>query len=205
MNDNNIFRRSFLIGGGTLLASLARPGVADDCMQDPPGPTGQDVEGPFFREGAPERTVLHRGGETEVLTVHGTVSGGDAESGFVRIPRARIEIWHASPSGLYDNDTDAYLYRGHFFTDARGRYSFDTATPAGYRDGPFDRPAHIHYKVSAEGWAPLTTQLYFDGDRKLGQDVFVNRNDGYARTVALERLAPGQFRTRFDLRLEAAG
>jgi protocatechuate 3,4-dioxygenase beta subunit len=170
-----------------------------------PAPTGQDVEGPFFRHGAPQRTVLHRGVEAEILTVRGTVSGRRGRDGFVPIARARVEIWHASPTGIYDNDTDGYLYRGHFFTDEDGSYSFETATPMGYRDGPFDRPAHIHYKVTADRFEPLTTQLYFRGDPKMVDDVFVRENDGTARAVLLERIEPGRFLTRFDIRLEASG
>ena len=33
------------------------------------------------------------------------------------------------------------------------------------------RPAHIHVKISADGYQPLTTQLYFQGDELLNSDV----------------------------------
>lgn len=33
------------------------------------------------------------------------------------------------------------------------------------------RPGHIHFKVSAEGVRPLTTQVYFEGDPYLDSDV----------------------------------
>ena len=33
------------------------------------------------------------------------------------------------------------------------------------------RPAHIHVKVSADGYQPLTTQLYFRGDEFLDSDA----------------------------------
>jgi protocatechuate 3,4-dioxygenase beta subunit len=72
----------------------------------------------------------------------------------------------------------------------------------GYRDGPFDRPAHIHYKITANGFQSLTTQLYFHGDPKMAGDSFVNENDGFTRAVLLERSAPGRFLTRFDILLE---
>ncbi len=35
---------------------------------------------------------------------------------------------------------------------------------------PF-RPAHLHLKLSHEGFEPLTTQLYFKGDPVLDSDV----------------------------------
>jgi catechol 1,2-dioxygenase len=210
MNHNKIFRRNFLIAGtSAALASWASPTQsatqhAQPCSGSPPAPTGADVAGPFFRDGSPQRTILHRGNEDEILTVRGTVSGGNTDSGFLPVPHARIEIWHASPTGLYDNDSDSYLYRAHFFTNADGSYAFETATPMGYRDGPLDRPAHIHYRIMADGFKPLTTQLYFSGDPKMDGDKFVNENDGYARAVLLERLGPGRFVTSFDIRLETA-
>lgn len=33
------------------------------------------------------------------------------------------------------------------------------------------RPGHIHFKVSADGFRPLTTQVYFEGDPYLDSDV----------------------------------
>jgi protocatechuate 3,4-dioxygenase beta subunit len=33
------------------------------------------------------------------------------------------------------------------------------------------RPAHVHYRAEAEGYAPLTTMVFVAGDRWLGDDV----------------------------------
>ncbi len=46
-------------------------------------------------------------------------------------------------------------------------YSFSTVRPGDYQiaDSPPDfRCAHIHVKLSADGFKPLTTQLYFADD-----------------------------------------
>jgi hypothetical protein len=33
------------------------------------------------------------------------------------------------------------------------------------------RPAHIHFRVSADGYVPLTTELYLEGDHYIDSDV----------------------------------
>jgi catechol 1,2-dioxygenase len=44
--------------------------------------------------------------------------------------------------------------------------------PGRYLNGREYRPAHIHIKVAAPGFAPLTTQLYFPGDPYNARDPF---------------------------------
>jgi len=70
--------------------------------------------------------------------------------------------------------------RGRVVADSKGYYEFRTVMP-GIESlsfppgGPFatlaealrqpgDRPRHIHSVVTADGFLPLTTQIYFDGD-----------------------------------------
>ena len=75
--------------------------------------------------------------------------------------------------------------RGKLQSDEHGRFELTTIRPASYRipdQGPVGRllnalgrhtwrPAHIHVKISAEGYQPLTTQLYFQDDEFLDSDV----------------------------------
>jgi len=44
--------------------------------------------------------------------------------------------------------------------------------PGRYLNGAQYRPAHVHVKVSAPGFLPLTTQLYFPGDPYNAVDPF---------------------------------
>ena len=86
---------------------------------------------------------------TPVRTKTGT---GYIFSGTVRatscapIAGASVEIWHANPSGLYDDDHRATLIAG---TD--GRYRLETSFPAAYGGGP----SHIHIRVTASGHRTL--------------------------------------------------
>ena len=42
-----------------------------------------------------------------------------------------------------------------------GRYRFRTIRPVAYGSGFFRRTPHIHFAVSAAGYSPLSTQMYF--------------------------------------------
>ena len=74
------------------------------------------------------------------------------------IPHALLDLWHCDADGRYDND--GYRLRGHQFTDAQGRFVFETIVPASYPG----RTRHYHVKVQAPGGNILTTQLYFPGE-----------------------------------------
>ena len=109
-------------------------------------PTAGDMEGPFYKPGAPQRASTGSG-----LSVRGRVLGApDCRP----LPGARIEWWQANPDGEYDD-----AHRGTRTASAGGEYAFTTDFPGNY---PF-RPRHIHFKASAPGFAPLTTQLYLRG------------------------------------------
>ena len=91
-----------------------------------------------------------------------------------------LDVWHATHDGHYDNDgtlkVPGYLLRGRLRTDAEGRYRLRTIIPGRYLNGRQYRPAHVHVKVRASGFAPLTTQLYFPGDPYNDIDPFIHRS-----------------------------
>jgi catechol 1,2-dioxygenase len=116
------------------------------------------------------------------------VSGRVSDLARQPIPGAVLDVWQTSPVGLYENqdpDQPEMNLRGKFLTDERGRYRFRTVRPSSYpipHDGPAGRllralgrhpyrPAHIHFVIWAEGYAPLTTQLFVSGDEYLDSDV----------------------------------
>ena len=75
------------------------------------------------------------------------------------IPSAIVEIWQTNHEGLYD--FDGYHYRTKLTTPADGRYEFSSVMPGHY---PARVCQHIHYAVTAPGYRPLVTQLYFSTD-----------------------------------------
>lgn len=106
-------------------------------------PTAPDMEGPFYKPGAPRRERTGKG-----FVVSGTVKSAGACS---PIAGARVEWWQANPQGTYDDE-----HRGSLVTRSDGTYRFETDFPPPY----FGRPSHIHVKVFAPGHRTLTTQLY---------------------------------------------
>jgi len=81
---------------------------------------------------------------------------------------AEVDVWHASPIGLYetqDPEQAEMNLRGKFTTDADGSFSFRSVKPAGYPipiDGPVGdllnaqkrhnfRPAHLHFLIFKPG------------------------------------------------------
>jgi catechol 1,2-dioxygenase len=146
------------------------------------GGTASNILGPYYLEGAPERSRPYRLGREdepgEVLFVSGRVL--DATTG-APLAGALLDVWQAAANGLYDHQDPQqppFNMRGKFRTDEEGRYEFRTVIPGNYtipHDGPtgrfltvlgqhYWRPKHIHFKVTHEGYQPLVTQLYLGSD-----------------------------------------
>lgn len=155
---------------------LAPTVAADDGDGLPPMPatcaavaTAENIEGPFYKRGAPSRSVLVGAGDDgERLVISGTVTSTTCE----RLSKATVDVWQANAKGDYD--LDGFRFRGQMAADARGRWELGTIVPGRYLNGRRYRPAHIHVKVSAAGFAPLTTQLYFEGDPYNEGDPFID-------------------------------
>ena len=127
--------------------------------------TGEDVEGPFFAEGAPERKNLAPSDEPgQRILIHGTVYQPDCRT---PEPGAIIDVWHANEQGDYYDASDDYRLRGQLETASDGSYTIRTIKPGSYRTAGGLRPAHVHFTISSPKYGPLTTQMYFAGDPKL--------------------------------------
>ena len=180
-------RRGFLgFGFGSLLlaacgsrsqaaprdALAPTPAIADD---DPPPDdagvcqiTADNIEGPFYKKGAPSRLVLASDSEPgERLIITGTVRDQTCKP----IANAELDLWHANTKGEYDNE--GFGLRGKLRADAKGRFAIKTIVPGRYLNGRRYRPAHVHVKLRAADKQTLTTQLYFAGDPYNDGDDFI--------------------------------
>nr|WP_283776515.1 intradiol ring-cleavage dioxygenase [Stappia sp. WLB 29] len=111
--------------------------------------------GPFFRPNSPlERDLYTDAPGGERITVVGFVLDKSCRP----LAGSLVEIWHADENGDYDRV--GFRLRGHQFTDAKGRWWFNTIVPALYPG----RTRHFHFKVQRPGGRVLTTQLYFPGE-----------------------------------------
>lgn len=152
-SERNGAGRFLLAAAALVLAISPGTGLAAEGPKGPATPpcipTRADLEGPFYKADAPPRTSTGSG-----LTVAGRVLGApDCRP----VPGARVEWWQTDRGGRYDDD-----HRGSQAADSDGNYRFTTDFPGAYPG----RPPHIHFKASAPGYRPLTTQLYLRGGER---------------------------------------
>jgi catechol 1,2-dioxygenase len=171
---------------------------AKDAAQGVENGTPRTIEGPLYVAGAPVETgfaQLDDGSDKagHTLIMHGTVYGANGKPQ----PNATVEVWHANTKGFYSHfdptgEQQPFNMRRTIVTDAQGRYKFQSIVPVGYGcppDGPTqallnqlgrhgNRPAHIHFFVSAEGHRKLTTQINIDGDPLVFDDFAYATREG---------------------------
>jgi catechol 1,2-dioxygenase len=162
-------RRDFLGAAGTLAAATL---LGAQSAERPLAPTEENIEGPYYRKDAPFRNQLAEGVPGDPLLISGRVISAEGAT----LWNALVDVWHASAQGEYDNQSPKFLFRGRTTPSRCGRYRFTTVMPGQYDLGEAKRPAHIHFKISAPGYRPLTTQLYFKGDPWLSRDPFVRNS-----------------------------
>ena len=202
-----------------------------DMLHSSPEGTSSSVLGPFHISGSPELPIggdMKRDFEEQVLLVEGVITDVDGEP----IPGATLDIWQTAPNGLYssqDPDQDTYSFHGLQTVGEDGRYTFTSVRPVEYTvpsDGPVGdilracgrhpwRPSHLHFIVEADGFKPLVTEIFADGDPYLDEDtVFGVRSD---LIMSYEEMPAGSFpaegyalsgkvsepylKVRFDLKL----
>ncbi|HRE91695.1 MAG TPA: hypothetical protein PK095_21435 [Myxococcota bacterium] len=119
-------------------------------------PTQPDALGPFYEEDAPSTTHLSGTLPGAPLAMSGQVLDTDCRP----IAGALVEVWQADEDGDYHDD----LLRASLTADNDGRFAFTTIMPGRYLQATGLRPAHLHYRVSAQGFRTLVTQIYFEGD-----------------------------------------
>jgi hydroxyquinol 1,2-dioxygenase len=177
-------RQEFILLSDTLGATTMKDFVNH---RKPPGVTEYTILGPFYRPDAPEFSL---GGNLaddisgEPVLLRGRVLAPDGSP----ISNAKVEIWQSDSEGFYDlqmQDAEGSALRGVFHTDVGGHYMVRTIKPSFYpipNDGPVGqmlaamgrhpyRPAHIHFMISAEGYQPVTTELFVGGDPYLDSDA----------------------------------
>ncbi|WP_433260910.1 dioxygenase [Actinosynnema sp. CS-041913] len=152
------------------------------------GTTESTVEGPFHVVASPRRELgasIAEDGRGTPCLVTGSVAGPDGRP----VPGAEVDVWQADDEGFYDvqrpeTKSDRNL-RGLFTADGDGRFRFRSIVPRYYpipADGPVgrllaatsrhpNRPAHIHFEVSAPGYRTVTTHLFVAGTPYLDSDA----------------------------------
>ncbi|MBD0332734.1 MAG: catechol 1,2-dioxygenase [Chitinophagaceae bacterium] len=162
--------------------------------------TTSDILGPFYRPDSPVRkSLVISGAKGELIELVGTVQHNDCVTPF---KNAKVELWHCDGEGVYDNSSNEYRYRGTTFTDEKGHYSFNTILPVPYdAGGGLIRPAHFHLMITAKGYPPLVTQLYFSGDSNIRKDPWASSAIAKRRILEVQQLNNGTKRVLFNVSL----
>ncbi|MGO4665342.1 dioxygenase family protein [Bosea sp. 2RAB26] len=164
------------------------------------GGTMRTIEGPLYVPGAPlskgEARMDDGTDPGEIFIIEGQVTDEDGKP----IAGAIVDLWHANSKGGYsfiDGEQAPYNLRRRIETDEQGRYRARTIVPNGYGCPPesatrqlmtalgrhAERPAHVHYFISAPGHRQLTTQFNFTGDKYLYTDFAFGTRDELVVTL----------------------
>lgn len=183
-----ITRKQFLKTTSIALAGIPFTTLIQ-CQKNEAAPaihcvTGEDILGPFYRANAPFRTALNILNEKGTpIIIQGKVLGGEDCS--LPLADVTVDVWHADDEGSYDNTTSDYKFRGRIVTDESGNYQFMSILPAPYDNGGQFRPRHIHYRVVAEQYEELISQLYFKGDEYIANDPWASKAEP-GRIISLQ-------------------
>ena len=171
--------------------------------------TTTDILGPFYRPDSPVRSNFILQGETgDPIELSGFIKHKDCTTPY---KNAKVELWHCDTKGVYDNASKEFRYRGTTYSDEKGFYSFQTIFPVPYEaGGGLTRPAHFHLMITAQGYQPLVTQLYFNGDAHIKEDPYASSPNAKKRILDVKKMKTGITKVSYDvgmsetLQLEAA-
>nr|WP_067292069.1 catechol 1,2-dioxygenase [Marinobacterium profundum] len=203
---------------------------AQDAADGHTGGTPRTIEGPLYVAGAPmsegEARMDDGTDPGTVMFLQGRILDTDGTP----VAGAVVDIWHANTNGTYsyfDSTQSEFNLRRRIITDAEGRYRVRSIVPSGYGCPPEgttqevltqlgrhgQRPAHVHFFVSAPGHRHLTTQINLAGDKFLWDDFAYATRDGLVGDIrfiddaaaAKDRGIEGSFaELDFDFQLQKA-
>lgn len=221
-------RQEFVLLSDVFGASMQTIAINHRAYKDA---TEATLFGPFFVADAPTIPIggdIAGDAKGQPCWIEGTVADTDGRP----VQGARIEVWEADEDGYYDVQySDGRVAgRAQLQADQEGRYAFWGLTPTPYpipHDGPVGRllgavnrspvrASHLHFMVTAEGYRPLVTHIFVEGDPqiRIGDSVFGVKDSlikkfetqpaGTATPDGRELRDRSWARTRFDIVLAPA-
>jgi len=192
--------------------------------------TPRAIEGPLYVPGAPTSNVEARLDDEADVGERFVLEGVVRDEKGQPIKNASVDVWHANEHGRYshfDPSQAEFHLRRRVITNERGEYRVRSVIPPGYAIPPNsptselftalgrhgNRPAHVHFLISAPGQRTLTTQINLPGDPFLHDDfAYATRDDLVVELKPAE--APQQYASlgmegpfkvaRFDVTLQSA-
>ena len=185
--------------------------------QRPPSAVEYALVGPFYRANAPQRkrgeSIVGTDTEGERVRITGRVYDLTTN---VPIGGAVLDVWQAATNGFYENQDPKqpdYNLRGRFQTENDGTFELVALLPTPYPvpvDGPVgellrlakrqpNRPAHIHFIVSAPNYETLITQVFRGGDPIIDEDPVFSADRNLIGEFHKDN---GEFSLQYDFQLK---
>lgn len=128
-----------------------------------PSPAGQQAVHEAPANAPTSGRVTPPGEAGPPLHVTGTVTDPDGTP----VAGASLYVYQTDAEGYYGvkpaSDNRNPRLKLFLRSGSRGEWSFETIRPGQYPSGGI--PAHIHFEVSAQGYAPKIFEIVFEGDR----------------------------------------
>lgn len=191
MNKTNrrTFLKSSLIGG-----TLSLFGMTAYAKK----PTPREVEGPFYPVMAQKDKDfdltriegLQGIAKGKIINIHGRILDTDNKP----VENATVDLWQANAEGRYrhPHDTNKAALDPDFqgwaivLSGSEGTFHFRTIFPGSYpATDTWQRPPHIHFKISKKGYLELITQMYFPDHELNDSDLLLNRKDEEDRNLMI--------------------
>jgi protocatechuate 3,4-dioxygenase beta subunit len=168
-------------------------------------PTPSETEGPFYpvksqNDKNADLTQIdghHAAAQGQHIIVRGQVTDVNGQP----VGDAMLDIWQADANGRYRHPLDSNLapldknFQGWAIVKSgvNGLFLFKTVIPGAYpASKDWIRPPHIHFKISKQGYRPLTTQMYFPDEKFNETDVLLNRKSSIEQSLMIARNADQQ-------------
>jgi catechol 1,2-dioxygenase len=177
---------------------------------------GFALVGPFYRANAPIRnrgqSIASDDTKGDRVRITGRVTDLTTNA---PVAGAMLDVWQAATNGLYENqdrNQPDYNLRGRFQADDAGIFELMGLLPTPYpvpTDGPVgklirlakrqpNRPAHIHFIVSAPKYETLITQVFRKGDGTIDEDPVFSADDNLTGEFRKE---DDQYHLHYDFQL----
>lgn len=210
MCDGN--RQEFILLSDVLGVSMLVDAINN---RRPARATENTVLGPFHVDGVPELPMgssISKEPGSETCLFEGVVRSLDGTP----IKGARVDVWSDNEDGYYDVQQPGvqpeHNNRGVFITGEDGRYWFEGIKPVSYPipdDGPVgqmlghlgrhpNRPAHMHFIVSAKGYETVVTHTFVSGDLWLTSDAVFGVKASLIADFERVEKGPTRWRSAFD-------
>ncbi|MCA1558211.1 MAG: hypothetical protein LC731_06700 [Acidobacteria bacterium] len=174
-------RRQFIKSASVFALAVAAWPPTLACVQDRSAASSADTQRPNRIQ------IAGREEPGERILIRGTIYDMQGKP----MPNVMLFLYHTDAAGYYSrpvsNPREARL-RGTLWSDAEGRYAFDTIKPSHYANVNPQPTMHIHVHLEPQGLPDhWVDSYYFEGDAQL-RPVDIEHAKGLGRFTNIVRL-----------------